>query len=833
MNSPDHTGKNRPGSAGFSKPDPLADAYRRWGYLQADLEWLNRLEKIVHPDITEAAERNDPEADAKWKAIYCGSIGVEFMHIADPERRRWVATRMESDDSAPQTTGIIDRIARSELFERFLHARYVGSKRYSIEGVAGVIPLLDSIFDTFAQNGGELVMIAMSHRGRLNVLTNIVNVPAADIFAGMEDVDPRSVLGSGDVKYHLGATGRHTTPAGNSLEVRLSSNPSHLELVDPVLMGRVRAKQDRAGEGATNRILGITLHGDAAFAGQGVVPETLNLSQLPGYRVGGTIRVIVNNLIGFTAQHPKLHSSKFSSDVAKRLSIPIYHVNGEDPIAVCRAGRMAMEYRTQFGDDVVVDIIGYRRYGHSEVEDPSITQPTLYRTIENRPMLWEMFAERMGEKPEAIEARRDEIWQDLEHEHEVGRSKLHRPVLHRLPSYWDPYRGGPYIPALEVDASVPAERLRDIANALTTAPESFNIHPKIQRLFDQRIKMVMGEKPVDWGMAEALAMGSLLWEGIPIRLSGQDCGRGTFNQRHAVIIDTENGNDYRPLAHLRPGQGRFTVIDSPLSESAPLGFEYGYSRDYPDALVCWEAQFGDFANVAQPMIDQFLSAGEDKWRLLSGLVLLLPHGFEGQGPEHSSARLERFLQLAAEDNIQICQPSMSCQYYHLLRRQALRIWRKPLVIFTPKGLLRAAGASSPIDAFASGGCFKLVLPDDNVDNAERILICSGKISHELKAERDRREDGNTAVICLAQLYPFPKDELKGVLDRHPNARKIVWVQEEPGNNGALAFVRPHLQRLLGDRHLVTVKRSDSASPATGSINAHKLEQQALIRLAFA
>jgi 2-oxoglutarate dehydrogenase E1 component len=513
--------------------------------------------------------------------------------------------------------------------------------------------------------------------------------------------------------------------------------------------------------------------------------------------------------------------------------VPIVHVNGEDPRAIWRAGRFATEYRTIFGDDVIVDFIGYRRYGHSEVEDPSITQPLLYKIIEERPMLWEMFAERIGETPEGIESLRDRIWKTLEEAHELGRSKLHRPVLHRLPEYWNPYRGGPYIPALEVDTGVPAERLREIAEKMTTAPEGFNVHPKIQRLFDQRTQMALGQRPVDWGTAEALAFGTLLREGIPVRIVGQDCRRGTFNQRHAVIVDTETGADYYPLSNLHPEQGRFTAVDSPLSEVATVGFEYGYSRDYPEALVCWEAQFGDFANVAQPIIDQFICAGEDKWKLLSGLVILLPHGFEGQGPEHSSARIERFLQLAAEDNIQICQPSMSCEYYHLLRRQTLRIWRKPLIVFTPKGLLRAAAASSPIDAFSTGGCFKMVLPDNRVGNAERLLICSGKIAHELKAERDRREDAKTAVICLAQLYPFPKDDLKAELQRHPNARKVVWVQEEPANMGALAFVRPHLQRLLGDRYLITVKRSESASPATGSVNAHKLEQQALIRLAFA
>jgi 2-oxoglutarate dehydrogenase E1 component len=624
----------------------------------------------------------------------------------------------------------------------------------------------------------------------------------------------------------------HTTPSGRTIEVHLSSNPSHLEAVDPVIAGRVRARQDRIGDEGRGKILCITLHGDAAFAGEGVAAETLNLGGLPGYRVGGTIRIIVNNLIGFTADYPKLHSSRYSSDAAKRGSVPVVHVNGEDPEALHRAGQLAVGFRSQFGDDAIIDLVGYRRYGHSEVEDPSISQPLLYRKIANRPMLWQIYAERVGMDPATLEELRNRIWAGLEREHETGRSRLHRPVMHRLPPYWAPYRGGPYIPALEVETGVDEDRLREAAERLTSYPEGFNVHPKIKRLFEQRRKMASGELLVDWGMAEALALGTLLWEGVPVRLAGQDSRRGTFNQRHAVVIDTETGADYYPLAHLHPNQARFTVLDSPLCETAALGFEYGYSRDYPDALVCWEAQFGDFANVAQPIIDQFICAGEDKWRLLSGLVLLLPHGFEGQGPEHSSARIERFLQLAGEDNIQVCQPSTSCQYFHLLRRQALRLWRKPLVVFTPKSMLRAESASSPIGTFTSSGCFKPVLPDAGSSGAERLLICSGKIAHELKAERERRQEAKTAVICLAQLYPFPKNELRAELDKHPAVRKVVWVQEEPANMGALNYVRPLLQRLLGEKHLVTVKRSESASPATGSVKAHKLEQEALIRLAF-
>ena len=830
------TGRRRKsqGASGAAEtaPDALADAFRRWGYLQSDVDWLGRLEPYEQPDITDAAKDAPRDQVEKWRGIYCGTLGVEFMHIADRERCRWVAGWMETEHPAPDKGKIVGLLARSELFERFLHIRYVGSKRYSIEGVAGLIPLVESILDGFIDHGGELAMLAMSHRGRLNVMTNIVEVPPADLFAGMEDVDPRSVLGSGDVKYHLGATGLHTTPSGRRIKVHLNSNPSHLEAVDPVIMGRVRAKQDRMEKEGRAKILCVTLHGDAAFAGQGVAAETLNLAGLGGYNVGGTVRIIVNNLIGFTADPSRLHSSRYSSDVARRLEVPIIHVNAEDPEAIHRAGKLAIDYRVRFGDDVVVDLIGYRRYGHSEVEDPSITQPLLYRKIDKRPMLWALYAERIGLSKDEVEVLRKGIWENLEREHAVGRSKLHRPVLHRLPPYWDRYRGGPYIRALEVETSVARERLREITERMTSHPDGFHVHPKIKKLFEQRRRMAAGEIPVDWGMAEALAMGSLLWEGVPVRLSGQDSRRGTFNQRHAVIIDTETGAEFFPLSHLHADQGRFTVLDSPLCETAALGFEYGYSREYPDALVCWEAQFGDFANVAQPIIDQFICAGEDKWRLLSGLVLLLPHGFEGQGPEHSSARIERFLQLAGEDNIQICQPSTSCQYFHLLRRQSLRVWRKPLVVFTPKSMLRAEAASSPIDAFTSGACFKPVLPDAKVVNAERLLICTGKVAHELKAERDRRGDSKTAVICLAQLYPFPKEELEAEFASRTGVRKVVWVQEEPSNKGALGYVRPLLQRLLGEKHLVTVKRSESASPATGSAKAHKLEQDALIRLAF-
>jgi 2-oxoglutarate dehydrogenase E1 component len=813
--------------------DPLAAAFRRWGYLQADLDWLGRMKPFEHPDIADALEGAGEDEANHWRQVYCGTIGVEFMHMIHQDRARWLAARLEAEPPGEPSEWILERLAAAELFERFLHARYVGSKRYSLEGVGGMIPLMDSVLETFADRGGEFALIAMSHRGRLNVIANVVGTSGADLFAGLEDVDPKSVLGSGDVKYHLGATGDYRTRSGKTIRTHLVSNPSHLEAVNSVVMGRVRAKQDRLGHDGPQKIISLTLHGDAAFAGQGITAETLNLADLPGYTIGGTVHIIVNNLIGFTAEFPLLHSSRFSSDLAKRLSAPIFHVNGEDPEAIWRVGALATEYKMEFGGDVFVDLIGYRRYGHSEVEDPSTTQPLLYATIKERPMLWELFAEKLGRSKVSLTGTQERIWERLGKEQEEGRTRRDRPLMRKLPPYWDPYAGGRYDAAREVETGVPPERLQEIGDRVTVVPDGFHIHPKIARLFEERRAMVRGERPVDWGMAETLAFGSLLWDGTPVRVAGQDSRRGTFNQRNTVLVDVTNGKEYVTLEHLHETQGRFTIVDSPLSEAAALGFEYGYSRDYPEALVCWEAQFGDFANGAQTIIDQFISAGEDKWKLLSGLVLLLPHGFEGQGPEHSSARLERFLQLGAEDNIQVAQPATAGQYFQLLRRQALTTWRKPLVVFTPKSLLRARSASSTVESLSSSGVFSPVNGDARVQDAERLLICSGKIAHELEAERDRIEDSRTAIITMVQLYPFPVAQLEEEMGKHPSARKVVWVQEEPANMGALAYVRPVLQRILGSRHLTTVKRSESASPATGSAKAHALEQAALIKLAFA
>jgi 2-oxoglutarate dehydrogenase E1 component len=719
-----------------------------------------------------------------------------------------------------------------ELFERFLQLKYVGSKRFSIEGVAALIPLLDSVLDACGGRGAEYLYLAMSHRGRLNVMKEIVNLPIEDIFAGIEDVDARSVLGSGDVKYHIGATGRYTTRSGRDIEVHLSSNPSHLEAVDSVVMGRARARQERWGAEGADRILPLTLHGDAAFAGQGITSETLNMADLRGYSVGGTIHIIVNNFIGFTAEPAVLHSTRFSSEAGKRISMPIIHVNAEEPEAVWWAGRIAAEYRYRFHDDVLIDLIGFRRYGHSEVEDPTVTQPLLYEKIAKHPLAWEVYAQRLGLDAGTVDEMKRAATEGLSESHEKGRAYQKRPVFWKLPKFWGRYQGGDYDPAYEVPTHLEMDKLRAIADRLTHVPDGFSTHPKIAKLLQQRAEMAAGTRRVDWGMAEALAFGSLVADGMPVRLTGQDSRRGTFNHRHAALIDTRTGLDYVPLEHVAEGQAAFIAIDSPLTEAAALGFEYGYSREFPDALVLWEAQFGDFANGAQVIIDQFVCAGEDKWNLLSGLVMLLPHGNEGQGPEHSSARPERFLQLAAQDNIQVAQPSTAGNYFHLLRRQALRTWRKPLIVMTPKSTLRAEPACSPVEELVSGA-FRPVLADDEAQNVRGIILCSGKIAHELRAERAARGAMDRAIVTIEQFYPFPAEALRQALERHPADAKIVWVQEEPANMGALAFVRHRIKETLGGRHVTSVKRYESASPATGSAKAHALEQKALIKLAFA
>jgi 2-oxoglutarate dehydrogenase E1 component len=822
----------------LSERDAVFEVFRRWGYLQASLDPLNQ---FLPPEPFPAPTPTGPLAD-EARALYCSTIGVEFMHIPGLAEREWLAAAMEAPaqlSSAEDRARILTRLIRADLFEQTIQSRYLGTKRFSLEGLTVLIPFLDALLDSAAPLGTETAVLAMSHRGRLNVMTNTIGRSASDIFARFEDVNPRSVLGGGDVKYHMGATGDYTTPDGQTISLHLVSNPSHLEAVDPVALGRARAKQIRAAltvgeDSAHDQVLPITMHGDAAFAGQGILAECLVLGALPGFDVGGTIHILVNNLLGFTALPGESNASRFASDIAKRLPIPIFHVNAEDPDAVVRVARIAAEYRHRFHTDVVIDLIGYRRHGHSEVDDPTVTQPRRYAAIQKHPQLYKLYAEHIGVDPEP-EAQQVHA-ELLEAQKHAAKSRT-KVRLVTLPDYWAPYHGGCALPEDDITTGLPADRIAEHVRATTRYPDDFHIHPKVQKLFAQRNEMAAGSRAFDYGMAELTAFASLVTEGTPVRLSGQDSQRGTFNQRHSLLIDTESEARYFPLAHVAPDQARFEVYNSMLSEAAVLGFEYGYSRDYPEALVLWEAQFGDFANGAQIIIDQFIAAGEAKWNLLSGLVLLLPHGYEGQGPEHSSARIERYLHLCAKDNMQVTQPSTAAQYFHLLRRQALRKWRKPLIVFTPKSMLRHPDASSSLADFAAPR-FLNVIPDSSVTNPRRILVCSGKIGHNLRVEREKRRkespesDTNVAVVFLEQLYPWPEAEMQAALDQHASAKDIVWVQEEPSNMGARFHVLPHLRRMARGRAVLAVKRASSPSPATGSAKAHEVEEKTLIDLAL-
>jgi 2-oxoglutarate dehydrogenase E1 component len=798
--------------------------FRQFGYLQAELNPLGLLPPLPHPDL-----KIDNEFADEARRIYCGSVGVEFMHIADPERRKWIQERIEADPGPVDQQRALDLLVRADIFEQTLQQRYLGNKRFSLEGNTALLPAVDEVLEVAGEHGAVELVMGMSHRGRLNTIMHIAKRPAEQVFAEFEDVDPRSVLGSGDVKYHMGATGEYVTRSGKKIHIHLVSNPSHLEAVNPVTIGRTRAKQDRDGEGGKSRYLPLLVHGDAAFAGQGITAETLNYADLAGYTVGGTIHVIVNNLVGFTTNAREEHSSRFSAQIARRQSIPIFHVNAEDVDAVLRIARIATEYRYQFGTDVIIDLIGYRRHGHSEVDDPTVTQPLMYKAIKQHPPLYQIYAKHVG--VEDIADRAGVVKSEYEAAQKSATEFTQKQIMRSLPTYWSGYFGGRYKADYDVATGVPQDELLELTEHLVSYPDGFHIHPKVKKLLEQRQEMGTGKKPLDYGMAEALAFASLVKQGIPVRLSGQDSRRGTFNQRHSVLIDIEDETEYVPLRHIAPQQGACDIYNSTLSEAGVMGFEYGYSRDYPEALVLWEAQFGDFANVAQAVIDQFVCAGEDKWNLLSGLVLLLPHGYEGQGPEHSSARVERFLQLAARDNIQICQPSNAAQYFHLLRRQALRKWRKPLIVFTPKSMLRHPDALSPLEDLSSQH-FQTVLQDTKVTDAKRILIATGKITHELRGEREKRKDWNTAIVSLEQMYPFPEAELSAELERHSSARDIVWVQEEPSNMGALFYVLPRLKRISNQRPVLTVKRSGSATPATGSAKAHEVEQKTILTLAF-
>jgi 2-oxoglutarate dehydrogenase E1 component len=802
------------------------DIFRRWGYLQATLDPLGQyLPPEPFPVVTV------PEGDiaAEARRYYCGTLAAEFMHIPNLEQRQWIQEQLEQPIPKPDQKHVLTQLIRADLFEQVIQQRYLGTKRFSLEGLSVLIPFLDQVFATTSAAGITRSIIAMAHRGRLNVMTNTIGRAPSEIFAKFEDVDPRSTLGGGDVKYHVGATGSYISPSGQIVALHLASNPSHLEAINPVVMGRARAYQIRMGEQGKQSVLPIIIHGDAAFAGQGITAESLNLTSLSGYSIGGTMHIITNNLLGFTANPEESNSTRFATDLAKRLPIPIFHVNGEDPDTVMRIAVIASEYRQRFHADVVVDIIGYRRYGHNETDDPTVTQPRRYALIKERAPLYQLYAKLIGVDP-AAEAK--SIQDSLLAEQNAAKKIEHKPVLSKLPDYWNAYCGGELSDAdQKISTGISAERVLELSRLSNGYPAGFHIHPKVQKLYEQRVEMAEGKRLFDYGAAELLAYASLLADGTHVRLVGQDSQRGTFNQRHSVLVDTETEVRYASLDHMTETQARFEVHNSLLSEAAALGFEYGYARDYPEALILWEAQFGDFVNGAQTIIDQFIAAGEAKWGLLSGVVMLLPHGYDGQGPEHSSARMERFLQLAASDNIVICQPSNAAQYFHLLRRQVLRSWRKPLVIFTPKSMLRHPDASSTVAEFGKAA-FENVLPDNDVKGPRRLLVCSGKIGHNLRVEREKRKDFSVGIIFIEQMYPWPEAELQAALDQHPEAQEIVWVQEEPANMGAFSYVMPQLRRLAGDRAVLSVKRHENATPATGSAKAHEIEEKTLIDLAF-
>jgi len=702
-----------------------------------------------------------------------------------------------------------------------------------------LIPLLDLAIEKSRKQGVLQIVFGMAHRGRLNVLANILRKSPRQIFREFEDADPHLYTGRGDVKYHLGHRCEWPLSDGSLVYLFMCFNPSHLEFVNPVAMGRMRAKLDRADDSKRERGLTILIHGDAAFAGQGVVQETLNLSQLPGYSVGGTLHVIVNNQIGFTTSPQEGRSSTYATDVAKMLQIPIFHVNGEDPEAVAQAVNLALDFRQQFQRDMVIDVYGYRRLGHNESDEPSFTQPILYRAVASRKPVREGYLEHLLQWSDVTVEEADEIAtrrrEHLEAELSEARSDTYKPPRRGLEGVWKGYYGGPESKAKDVSTAVDHKRLAELLEKQAQVPKDFHLHPKLKKLLHARRTMAQGEEPLDWAAAETLAWASLAAEGIRVRLSGQDSGRGTFSHRHAILHDYEDGHVYVPLQNVAPNQAPVDIINSPLSEVGVLGYEYGYSLDYPDALVLWEAQFGDFCNVAQVIIDQFISSAEDKWHRLSGITLLLPHGFEGQGPEHSSARLERFLQLAAEDNLQVVYPTTPAQFFHLLRRQVLRKWRKPLVVMTPKSLLRHPRVVSSLHELEHGK-FERVLPDAQKrvpKSIRQILLCAGKVYYDLEKRRETLKRKDVAILRLEQLYPLPRKLLEAALARYPQGTRVCWVQEEPENMGAWRHMyRGFGKELFGKYPFEGVYRNQSSAPATGSLNSHKAEQEWLLDEAF-
>jgi 2-oxoglutarate dehydrogenase E1 component len=811
-----------------------------YGLSDADLE-----RPFSCPNLEYVNGRTLGDIVTKLRDTYCRSIGAQFMHIDNRTIRDWLQRRMETCENRIELSRevqvrIYTRLADAAIFEEFVRRKFVGAKTFSLEGAESLIPLLDLALEKAGQHNVEGVILGMAHRGRLNVLANILGKRAQSIFWSFNDPRPDMHRGAGDVRYHLGYSSDWTTSTGSKVHISLCFNPSHLEYVNTVAQGRCRAKQDRVEDSRHSQFMTILIHGDAAFAGEGIVQETLNMSELKGYTTGGTLHVILNNQVGFTTEPNEARSCTYATDVAKMLQIPIFHVNGEDPEAVAQVVSLAMDFRREFKRDVVIDMYAYRRWGHNEGDEPRYTQPRMYNAIDKRKSVREGYLKRLYKMGEISPAEADAIAEvrqaKLEREFELTQQEEYVSDLQTMGGYWQGYYGGPEPENDNPDTTVSTEIASQIIAKLATVPESFNVNRKLKRFIELRAEMGEGKRPLDWATAEALATGSLLVEGHPVRLSGQDVERGTFSQRHSVLHDAETGEKYTPLRNLADTQGRLDIINSPLCEAGVLGFEYGYSLDCPEGLVVWEAQFGDFWNVAQVIVDQFITSAEDKWGRLSHLTLLLPHGFEGSGPEHCSARLERFLLLTAEDNIQVTQPSTPAQYFHLLRRQAKRRWSKPLVVLTPKSLLRHAAVVSPLDEFSSGR-FKKILADERTsqENTDRVLLCSGKIYYELIEQREKLGASNVAIVRIEQYYPLAESLLVDAMKPYKPGTDLVWVQEEPTNMGAWTFMKMRFGDCLADCQfkLRRISRVESASPSTGSAPAHALEQQELIDEAFA
>jgi 2-oxoglutarate dehydrogenase E1 component len=782
---------------------------------------------------------------ASLKRTYCGHVGVEYAHIQDQDCRLWLQQRIESTGLQPaftraQKIRILRRVYKAELFEKFLHTKYVGQKRFSLEGGETIIAALDAVIDHCPQAGVEEIVMGMAHRGRLNVLCSVMRKNFDQLFEQFsENYIPDAVGGDGDVKYHLGYESVLTTTSGKKVEVRLAANPSHLEIVNPVVEGKTRARQRIRGDSdERRRVLALLIHGDAALAGQGIVAETLNFSQLPGYRTGGTVHFVINNQIGFTTDPGDARSTRYCTDVAKMIEAPIFHVNGDDPEAVCMVSQLALDFRARWKRDVFVDMYCFRRHGHNETDEPSFTQPILYRKIAAHPLVSAIYTASLLGSGILSAGEADSIKEEYSSALEANLAKAKAREASKAAKRakpGDPYKGStaefqPGYTHSPVETAVSAEAVDTVVRGLTRVPEGFRVNPKIKRLLDARVLAHRDGGPVDWGFGEALAFGTLLLDGIPVRLSGQDCERGTFSHRHAVLSDVETGEKYTPLKNLDPSQARFCVYNSLLSEAAVLGFDYGYAMDYPEMLCLWEAQFGDFANGAQVVIDQFIVSGESKWQRTCGIVLLLPHGYEGQGPEHSSARLERFLQACAEDNIQVANVTTPAQFFHLLRRQVKRNFRKPLVIMSPKSLLRHPSAVSRIADFTAGGFQEILEEASPPANPTRVIFCTGKVYYDLCDYRDKNARRDVAIVRVEQLYPLHTERLEELAARYPDAR-LVWCQEESQNMGAWSWICWQIGNAFGKIPLYA-GRGGSASPAVGTLAIHRIELAGFIVDAF-